>query len=93
MFTLRLWAMANSFPPYTPVAGLGQYRTRILIRTDTVWVNGDTLNNSGLKDHMPLDTWTNIALTRDSNHLVVLWIGKTQVAYKIISGTIDRDRV
>ena len=92
-FTLRLWARANSFPSYTSVAGLGQYVTGIIIRTDTVYVNNTVIANSGLSTYMSLDTWTHIALTRDSGNRVTLWIGKTPVASMIIGGTLDRDHM
>ena len=92
-FTLRLWAKAKTFPGSTPLAGLGQYTTGVIIRTDTVFVNNVTIPSSGLPGHMSLDTWTHVAVTRDSSNLVTLWIGKTAIASQTISGTVDCDHM
>ena len=76
-FTLRVWAKAASFPNAAPVAGLGQYTNGIAIRTDTTFVMGIGVNNaaSGLSSLMTTGVWTHIAVTRDSNNLVTVWIG------------------
>jgi hypothetical protein len=92
-FTVMMWVKQSiSDNQYRSVFSLGMWTTGIVIRSDSTMVCGNVLTNSALNTtRVPLNTWTHIALTRDKNNLVTLWISRSSVTSMVVAGTVLRE--